>query len=69
VKPLEAFIYKEGFARLSTEMFTLDPKDINNNYIHLTNFAIQKNHINPETNENFIGGSKITLKMLKSYLD
>lgn len=40
VKPLEAFIYKEGFARLSTEPFNLDPDDLCNNYIHLTNFAI-----------------------------
>lgn len=42
IKPLEAFIYKEGFARISTEPFTLDPTSLSNNYIHLTNFSIQK---------------------------
>lgn len=25
MNPIEAFIYKEGFARLSTELFSLDP--------------------------------------------
>ena len=67
VKPLEAFIYKEGFARLSTEMFSLDISTLKNNYIHLTNYAIQKNNIDMSalTGDNFLGGSKITLKMLK----
>lgn len=44
-KPLEAFIFNEGFARMSTEQFTLDPQDIKNAYIHLTNFSIQKHNI------------------------
>ncbi len=39
-KPLEAFVYREGFARMSTEHFNLDPKDLKNAFIHLTNFAI-----------------------------
>jgi len=39
-KPLEAFLYQEGFARLSTERFSLDPNLLSNNMIHLTNFAI-----------------------------
>lgn len=29
--PLEAFIFKEGFARLSTEEFNIHPDDIKNN--------------------------------------
>lgn len=40
--PLEAFIYKEGFARLSTTPFSLDPKNMSNKFIHLTNYSIQK---------------------------
>jgi len=39
-KPLEAFIYNEGFARISTELFTLNPEAISNVMIHLTNFSI-----------------------------
>lgn len=68
-KPLEAFIYKEGFARLSTEPYSLDPGDFKNNFIHLTNYAIQKNNIDTKNNDNFIGGSKITLKMLRAKLE
>ena len=40
--PLEAFIYKEGFARLSTAPFTLDPSQMTNKFVHLTNYSIQK---------------------------
>lgn len=29
--PLEVFIFKEGFARLSTEEFSIHPEDISNN--------------------------------------
>ncbi|KAL4510038.1 hypothetical protein ABPG72_010231 [Tetrahymena utriculariae] len=65
MKPLEAFVYKEGFARLSTEKYQLNAQTIKNNYIHLTNFSIQKHHYDPASNNNFIGGTKISLKMLQ----
>lgn len=42
INPLEAFIYKEGFARLSTQPYTLDTNLIDNKFIHLTNFSIQR---------------------------
>jgi tubulin polyglutamylase TTLL5 len=42
--PLEAFLYREGFARLSTEKFSLEPSSIKNTFVHLTNFAINKNN-------------------------
>lgn len=42
--PLEVFVYKEGFARLSTEKYVLDPHSIKNTFIHLTNFSIQRNN-------------------------
>jgi len=45
VNPLEAFIYKEGFGRFSTQPYTLDPTDKANNYIHLTNVSINKNNL------------------------
>ncbi|CAM9171739.1 unnamed protein product [Ectocarpus fasciculatus] len=37
---LEAFIYKEGFARLSTHRY--EKGDISNRFIHLTNSSIQR---------------------------
>lgn len=40
INPLEIFLYKEGFARMSTVKFTLEEDDIKNDYIHLTNASI-----------------------------
>ncbi|CBZ54072.1 putative tubulin-tyrosine ligase family protein [Neospora caninum Liverpool] len=39
--PLEAFVYKQGFARIARVPFTLDPEHLNNRFMHLTNAAIQ----------------------------
>jgi tubulin polyglutamylase TTLL5 len=47
--PLEVFIFKEGFARFSTEEFSLHPDDIKRTQIHLTNFSIQKHFFDPVT--------------------
>jgi tubulin polyglutamylase TTLL6/13 len=43
--PLRLFLYEEGFARFATEKYE-KPKasNISNCYIHLTNYAINKNH-------------------------
>lgn len=40
MKPLEAYVYREGFARLSTEKYSLNAGNIKNNQVHLTNFSI-----------------------------
>jgi hypothetical protein len=63
--PLEAFVYKEGFARLSTEKFSLEPMFIKNTFVHLTNFAINRNNEEAKQSAAFSGGSKISLKVLK----
>lgn len=69
VNPLEAFIYKDGFARVSNYEY-----DINNlnRLIHLTNAAVQ----NKETKkakiidlEKQYGGSKINLDILRVKLE
>ncbi|KEP67753.1 UNVERIFIED_CONTAM: Tubulin-tyrosine ligase family protein [Hammondia hammondi] len=39
--PLEAFVYKQGFARVARVPFTLDPEHLDNRFMHLTNAAIQ----------------------------
>ena len=41
-RPLRAWLYREGFARFSGSIFSMDKKDIANTFIHLTNVAIQK---------------------------
>eukprot|EP00040_Diaphanoeca_grandis_P012494 m.63336 g.63336 ORF g.63336 m.63336 type:complete len:466 (+) comp23269_c1_seq1:185-1582(+) len=40
--PLTVWLYREGFARFSGAIFTMDRNSIANNFIHLTNVAIQK---------------------------
>lgn len=64
--PLEVFIYKEGFARMSTVPFSLNPDKLHNKFIHLTNASIQKHNTNPKNDslDNILGGSKICFKTL-----
>ena len=40
--PLVAYMYRGGFARFSHTRYSSDPADIANNFVHLTNVAIQK---------------------------
>ena len=70
MQPLEVFIYKEGFARLSTEPFSLEPEDLNKLFIHLTNVAINKNNVDfNKDSDTLFGGSKLSLKNLKGKLE
>ncbi len=66
--PLEAFVYREGFARLSTEKFNLEPMMIKNAFVHLTNFSINRTNEEAKQTGYFAGGSKISLKTLKDKL-
>jgi tubulin polyglutamylase TTLL5 len=71
ITPLEVYVYKEGFARLSTAPYSLDESDLKNLYIHLTNTSVQKyNHnANNQTSDAIIGGTKISLKTLRTRLE
>jgi len=40
--PLRIYIFEEGFARFSTEKFSLDPRHYGNKFVHLTNYSINK---------------------------
>ena len=40
--PLKVYMYTDGLVRFSTEKYTLDPKNINQKFVHLTNFSINK---------------------------
>ena len=53
---------------MSTEKFSLDPMSMKNAFVHLTNFAINKNNEDAKHSANFSGGSKISLKLLKEKL-
>ena len=71
--PLEAFIYRDGFARVSTHQYSLNPEDTINKFIHLTNSSIQCQNTDgiskdsplqvtgEEDNDHDTGGSKISL--------
>jgi len=68
-KPLEAFIYGDGFARVSTHTYSTDPKQMENMFVHLTNSSIQKLNTQGPSSDNPLmncaedsGGSKISLK-------
>jgi len=69
VDPLRVYLYEEGLTRFATEEYTNDPEKIGNNFIHLTNFSINResekfvNNSNPEEPE----GSKWTLTSLWNY--
>lgn len=40
--PLKVYMYNDGLVRFATEKYSLDPKNINQKFIHLTNFSINK---------------------------
>ena len=42
--PLKVYMYTEGLVRFATEKYTLDHKNINQKFVHLTNFSINKRH-------------------------
>lgn len=55
---------------MSTERYSTSEDHIDNKFIHLTNFSIQRQHVNPDgaTLEQKLGGCKISLKMLAEKL-
>ncbi len=64
VNPLEGFLYKDGFARVSNMKFSMG--NIENKLVHLTNAAIQNKHAaRSQSYEKAFGGSKISLELLK----
>jgi len=71
LNPIEAFVYKEGFARLSTVPFNLNVADLDNLFIHLTNSSVQKNSQNVDnmSSDAIVGGTKISLKTLRQRLE
>jgi len=63
-QPLTAYLYRTGFGRFTHHRYTTNIEDIQNNYVHLTNVAIQK------TSENYDDrlGGKWDLRGMKLYL-
>jgi tubulin polyglutamylase TTLL9 len=63
--PLTVYLYRTGFARFSQFRFNMNADEIDNNFIHLTNVAIQKTTMEYAENEK---GCKWDLRYLKLYM-
>lgn len=61
---LKAYWYKEGYLRTSSEKF--DIEDLDNEVMHLTNDAIQKNY---DDYEKYEPGNKLSYSDFQRYLD
>jgi tubulin polyglutamylase TTLL9 len=61
--PMTVWLYRAGFARFTNARYSMDYDDLSNNYIHLTNVAVQKtfHDYNPD-------GSKWAMHNLKMYI-
>lgn len=62
--PLTVYLCREGFARFTHSRYSTDVDDIANNFVHLTNVAVQKT---AENYDSWMGG-KWDLRSLKLYL-
>lgn len=62
--PLKVYLYRRGFARFTNSRYSSDTQDIYDDFMHLTNVAVQK------TAENYDDrtGNKMELQALKLYL-
>ena len=59
VNPLRLYVYEEGLARFATVAYEPPcPRNMNNMFMHLTNYAINKNSDSFKQNENVDGGGK-----------
>jgi tubulin polyglutamylase TTLL5 len=65
VQPLEAFLFQEGFARYATTPFSIDPTNLSDRFVHLTNTEVQKDNPNSQRPE----GTKSSLADLKAKLE
>ena len=41
-RPLKIYIYDNGIIRFCSEKYTTDAEKFNNNYIHITNYSVNK---------------------------
>eukprot|EP00929_Paragymnodinium_shiwhaense_P034771 TRINITY_DN18876_c0_g1_i4.p1 TRINITY_DN18876_c0_g1~~TRINITY_DN18876_c0_g1_i4.p1 ORF type:complete len:1460 (-),score=402.22 TRINITY_DN18876_c0_g1_i4:65-4444(-) len=79
--PLEAFIYKDGFARFATVPYSTDNSEIQNLFVHLTNSSINRHNEDAMTQaipgdaksqerqrDALLGGTKIAFGTLRTRL-
>lgn len=70
ISPLRLFIYEEGIVRFAANRYSKNIDDIKNQFIHLTNYSVNKNCLEyvPSSSTDSQDGHKWTLKTLWRYL-
>ncbi|XP_076436228.1 tubulin monoglutamylase TTLL4-like [Babylonia areolata] len=69
--PLRAYIYEDGLARFASCKYSSAMKNLNNKFMHLTNYSINKHNVDYQTSTDDSGcqGHKWSLKSLWNYLE
>eukprot|EP00494_Astrolonche_serrata_P020680 UN20908 len=62
--PLIVYLHRGGFARFTSAKYTLDPDQLENSYVHLTNVAVQKHCDDYDSDV----GLKWSIRNLKMYM-
>eukprot|EP00742_Colponemidia_sp_Colp-10_P009226 GILJ01010045.1.p1 GENE.GILJ01010045.1~~GILJ01010045.1.p1 ORF type:complete len:1156 (-),score=172.77 GILJ01010045.1:144-3611(-) len=69
--PLRIYLYKEGFARIATVQYNQRPDNIDNRFMHLTNYSVNKHSADFVQNEDASvddRGNKWSLAALRRWL-
>lgn len=71
VNPLQLYWYKNGIVRFASTKYSTDTKSLNNRYIHLTNYSVNKHNEKyiVNVNANSCEGHKWTIETLWKYLE
>ena len=66
-----AYLYDDGLVRFASEAYNDNDNDLENNFIHLTNFAVNREHkdTNKEDRDGMEGSVKWTVRALREYLE
>ena len=71
IDPVKIYLYEEGLVRFATAKYSNDPAEIGNNFIHLTNYSVNKTSSDFVFNESpgEYEGHKWNLRTLWKYFD
>ena len=71
IDPVKIYIYQNGLVRFATQEYTNDPSQLENNFVHLTNYSVNKTSESFEYNENpgSYEGHKWDLQTLWKYME
>jgi len=69
--PIRVYIFEDGLVRFATKEYTNSPQELKNNFIHLTNFSVNKNNDDFVYNKNpgKYEGHKWNVKTLWKYFE